>query len=102
MTEKAEAAACKGDKTKAIIHAIAAIAAQNYVLDVSVVRTHEHANKYEEAEVLARRHPDIRPWLPGKRRFFDNEPRNIVLFEALSLAEVVMRGPSTSLAAAMG
>ncbi len=102
MTEKVTEAAKKGEKTKAIVLAIAERAAQNYVLDVSVARTQGYANKYEEAEALARRYSDIRPWLPRKRRFFDNEPRNTVLFEALSLAEAVFRGSSTDLAAAMG
>ena len=102
VTEKVEAAARKGDKTKDILRAIANRAAQNYVLDVSVAHTHDFANKYEEAEALARRYPEIQPWLPGKRRFFDNEPRNTVLFEALSLAEAVMRGPRTNLARALG
>lgn len=102
VTEKAEDAAKKGAATKAIIASIAETAAHNYVLDVSVVRQHGYVNKYEEAEALAGRYPEVRNWLPGKRRFFDNEPRNTVLFEALSLAEKVMRGPSTALAKAMG
>lgn len=102
VTEKTEKAVSKGKKTKAIVCAIANEAAQHHVLDVSVARPHDYSNKYEEAADLARRYPDTLPWLPGKRRFFDNEPRNTVLFEALSLAEAVMRGPSTKLAAAMG
>ena len=102
VTEKAEDARRKGKKTKAIIRAIAETAAHNLVLDVSVTRTHDYANKYEEAAALAKGYPEIKAWLPPKRRFYDNEPRNTVLFEALSLAETVMRGPSTTLAAAMG
>ena len=102
VNEKAEEAAKKGDKTKGLIGAIARTAAHNYVLDVSVKREHDFRNKYEEAEELAERYPDIKAWLPKRRRFFDNEPRNTVLFEALSLAEAVLRGPSTTLAAAMG
>ncbi|MCE8540134.1 hypothetical protein KBY27_21945 [Ruegeria pomeroyi] len=102
VTEKPEEAAKKGEKTKEIIGAIARTAEHNYVLDVSVKREHDFANKYEEAEALVKRHPEIEAWLPKKRRFFDNEPRNTVLFEALSLAEAVMRGGSTTLGAAMG
>jgi len=102
VTEKVEEAAKKGDKTKEIIAAIACTAEHNYVLDVSVKREHDHASKYEEADALAKRYPDITAWLPKKRRFYDNEPRNTVLFEALSLAEAVLRGPTTKLASAMG
>lgn len=102
VTEKPVEAAKKGDKTKEIIGAIASTAEHNYVLDVSVVREHGFANKYEEAEDLAKRYPEIMAWLPKKRRFFDNEPRNTVLFEALSLAETVMRGGPAALGKAMG
>lgn len=102
VTEKVEDAAKKGDKTKEIIGAIARTAAHNYVLDVSVTREHDHVSKYEEADALVKRFPDVTAWLPKKRRFFDNEPRNTVIFEALSLAETVLRGPTTTLASAMG
>ena len=102
VTEKAEGAAKKGRKTKAIIGAIARTAEHNYVLDVSVVRAHDYANKYEEAAALAAQYPAIQAWLPKKRRFFDNEPRNTVLFEALSFANTVRRGGSIGLAAMMG
>lgn len=102
VTEKVEEAAKKGEKTKRIIVAIAAVAAENHLLDVAIKRAHEHPSKYEEAAELAQRHPEIAAWLPAKRRFFENEPRNTVLFEALSLAETVMRGGSASLAAALG
>lgn len=102
VTEKAEEAARKGKRTKAIIGAVARTAAHNYVLDVSVARVQDYANKYEEAAALAKQYPAIMPWLPKKRRFFDNEPRNTVLFEALSFADKVRRGGSIGLAAMMG
>lgn len=102
VTEKLDANCRKGGKSKRIIAAIARTAEHNYVLDVSVPREHDYPNKYQEAEALSRQYPDLVPWVPKKRRFFDNEPRNTVIFEALSLALSVLRGPSTQLAAAMG
>ncbi|GGD35194.1 hypothetical protein GCM10011358_18960 [Sinisalibacter lacisalsi] len=102
VTEKAAEAARKGKKTKAIIGAIARTAEHNYLLNVSVARVHDYANKYEEAAALAAQYPAIEPWLPKKRRFFDNEPRNTVLFEALSFADTIRRGGSIGLAAMMG
>lgn len=42
-------------------------------------------NKYARAKAMAEEFPQIAPWLPDPRRVFDQEPRNIVLFEALSL-----------------
>jgi hypothetical protein len=60
------------------------------LLDVAVARECCYANKYVEADALAERYPDIAAWKPKKRRFFDNEPRNTVLFEALALADEVL------------
>ncbi len=102
VTEAPEGAARKGDKTKALTAAMAQVAAARDLLDVAVARPRDYPNKYDEAEALALRHPEIRAWLPPKRRFFDNEPRNTVLFEALALAEEVMRGGPEALARAMG
>jgi hypothetical protein len=42
-------------------------------------------NKYAEAAELAEEFPQIAPWLPDKRRLWEKEPINIVLFEALAL-----------------
>jgi hypothetical protein len=102
VTERTGPGCRKGDRVQAIIRAIAGVGEQNYVLDVSVPSKHDYANKYEEAAALAERYAAIKSWLPKKRRFFDNEPRNIVLFEALSLGEKVLNAPTTTLAAAMG
>lgn len=102
VTERPEDASKKGDKTKHLIAAMANIAEHNYLLDVSVPRLQDYQNKYEEAAALAEQFPDLKPWLPKPREVQDNEPRATVLFEALSLALFVIRGPSTTLAAAMG
>ena len=95
-TEKIATAKRKGDKTKHLIVAMANIAASNHLLDVSVARERPFANKYEEAAALADRYPELLPWVPKKRRLFDNEPRNTVLFEALAQALIVLRGPNPS------
>lgn len=93
----------KGDHVKSLIRTIAELASHNAVLDVSVQRPRKHASKYEEAQELATRHPEIAGYLPArKRRIYDFEPRGMVLFEALALAEAVINGPPTKLAAAMG
>lgn len=85
ITEKIDAARNKGDKAKALVAAMAGIAAENALLDIAVERPHDFPNKYAEAAVLIERYPEIAAWQPT-RRFFDNEPRNTVLFEALALA----------------
>ena len=96
VTEQIDRAKFKGNRAKRIVAAIAQTAADNFVLDVAVVRDQQYANKYAEADALVSRYPDLAPWKPKKRRFFDNEPRNTVLFEALALADCVLRRPKES------
>lgn len=82
----------KGKRAKANIAAIASLAADAELYDVSVPRPHRFRNKYAEAEALAERFPELRPRLPKKRPLWDSEPRNTTIFEALVLAlEVVDR-----------
>lgn len=86
VTEDLEAASSKGEHTLSLLSAIARTAAHNGLLDVSVPRKHPYANKYAEVDALVEEYPELAPWKPAQRRFYDNEPRNTVLFEALSLA----------------
>lgn len=53
-----------------------------------VDRKQPHANKYAEAALLAQQFPEIAPWLPKPRRLWDNEPTEMIYFEALALALV--------------
>ena len=86
VTEEPESARHKGQHTLTLIAAIAQTAEDNHLLEVSVPREHRYPNKYAEADALVERYPELAPWKPVKRRFYDNEPRNTVLFEALALA----------------
>ena len=66
-------------------------------------RPRGYQSKYDEAEALAAQYPESAVYLPKqRRRIFDFEPRSMVLFEALALADAVIKGPPTTLAAAMG
>lgn len=103
VTEVTDKRSRKGTRAKSLIRSIAEIASHNEVLDVSVERPRIFPSKYEEAEEIADRYPDIRGYLPKrKRRNFDFEPRGMVIFEAIALAEEVINGPPKKLAAAMG
>lgn len=102
VTEKVSEDSRKGERTKALVGAMARVADHNYVLDVSIERPSPETSKYAEARTFAARYPAIADWLPKRRRFFDNEPRNSVLIDATALAEAVFKGPSTTLAAALG
>lgn len=103
VTEKCEEGCRKGKRTKNLIRSAAEIASHNEVLDVSVDRPRQFPSKYEEAQHLVSRHPALAGHLPRrKRRIFDFEPRGMVIFEALAMAERVIHGPPERLAAAMG
>ena len=102
VTEDLKTAKKKGNKTIAIIEAVGNFAENEKLLNVVVPRRHDYDNKYDEADALAALYPDLKPWVQRRRWFYDNEPRNTVIFEALSLALTVLRDPTTRLAAAMG
>lgn len=90
VTESCGSACRKGRRTQALIQSIAELASHNTVLDISVPLPRTHPSKYEAAKALAAQHPVIVSYLPGqKRRIFDFEPRSMILFEALALAEHV-------------
>ncbi len=90
VTEKLSIASHKGERTKALIAAMCAVAADHELLDIAIERPNAFPNKYAEAEALAARYPELAAWKPKPRRFFDNEPRNTVLFEALALADFIV------------
>lgn len=102
VTERPEAATRKSDQTKAMTAAIANVAADSLKIDVVIERGHNFNNKHEEAVHLVSKYPQLAGLLPKPRRFFDPEPRNTVVFEALSLIESVRNSPTEQLARAMG
>ena len=103
VTERCDEDCKKGKRSQRLIASIAELASHNYVLDVSVPRPRHFRSKYEEAKSAVKRHPELIGHLPKrKRRFYEFEPRNMMVFEALALAEEVINGPPDRLAAAMG
>ena len=84
----------KGDAVRAAIEAIARVAEVEPLFDIAVQAPKRYANKFEEAEALANRFPELQPRVPKPRKLWDSEPRNTTLFEALALAlEVISREP---------
>lgn len=102
VTENPKTTKKKGQKTIAIIEAVGNLAANKKMLNAMVPRRHDYDNKYDEADALAALYPDLKPWVQRRRWFYDNEPRNTVIFEALSLALTVSHDPTARLGAAMG
>lgn len=103
VTQKLDEACRKGRTAQSLIRAVAEVASHNPVLDLAVVRPRNYPTKFEEAIALAGQHPEISGYLPKrKRRIYEFEPRGMVLFEALALAEPIIGGSTEEIAAAMG
>ena len=90
VTEKVPPHSSKSAKTRLLIAAIQFVAAKASVLDMFVSHTSAFKNKYEEAQHLGERFPEIAAWVPRARRIWEPEPKNTVLFEALALATVII------------
>ena len=94
VTEAPSRSCRKGARTRTLILSIAQQAASNEVLDVAVPRVQHYRSKYQEAEALVKSYRDLIGYLPKRTpRFYEPEPRSMILFEALALAEAVKYGP---------
>lgn len=102
ISERPDTAEHKGERTRMLLTAIGEAARDSGRIHVAVTRERTFPNKYAEAAFYAARYPDLLPWLPEKRIFYENEPRNPILFEAVALADIVLRDPTTELARALG
>ena len=102
ITERLTRQNRKGAKTKLLIQALADTAAEHRVLDITVIRQQHFANKYEEAVALGETFPFLKQWVPPPRKFYENEPRSTVLFEAAAMAKSVLAAPSTTIARRLG
>ncbi len=102
ITEQLLHAQRKGKHTKLVIAALGKAAEKSSIESMAVPRHNPYKNKYEESKALIQKHPNMAPLRPKVRRYFENEPRNTVLFEALSFAESVKRGPTEQSGAPMG
>ena len=90
-----------GSRIGSLRRALCTCAEKRKVLDVSIKRRQLFANKYEEAAWLADTYPSLKPWVPPKRRFFENEPPRMILFQATSLVHSVLKQPTLQLAGSM-
>ncbi len=92
ITEKVGGSSRKGTAARCLIEAISGAASDASVNDVRVRRIQRYQNKYEEADIIAERFPEIQPWKPKRPRLWESEPRNMIYFEAIALALDVIDG----------
>lgn len=89
VTERLTRHMRKSEQTLLNIEAIEKLAQDSDIHHLDVERVQLYANKQEEIQALTDRYPQIANWAPRKRRLWESEHPNTVLFEALSLTEEV-------------
>jgi len=90
ISENPDTATRKGEKNINILKAIAAESKDYNAPNFLVTRQQRYKNLYEEAEALAERYPDLAPKLKEKPQIWESEPRDVIYFEALSMALQVL------------
>lgn len=76
----------KRGNTISILQAINVVADDAPQLNVTVSKNRAYQNKYEEAQALAEQFPELSSRLADKPAIWLNEPRRMIIFEALSMA----------------
>jgi len=87
VTEDAYRAKRKASQVRTIIGALADFADTTKINNAAVARQQRYANKYEEAALLAKEFPKLERILPEKRRLWESEKREMIIFEAVALAK---------------
>ena len=85
VTERTSSNPHKGERARDLINAIWKAAQDTDIGWACVDRAQTFPNKYIEAAVLAERFPELLAWLPKTRTLWDEEPRRMIIFEALAL-----------------
>ena len=80
----------KRGKSLKLLRFLVQAAADEPVTHIKLARPRHYENRYEEAEALCWRFPEIAAWCPEKVRSYESEPRTLTYFEALAyVAEVL-------------
>ncbi|MGR3290716.1 MAG: hypothetical protein ACU0C9_05920 [Paracoccaceae bacterium] len=79
----------KGGTPRDVLYALAQDADDAGLPSVLVARAQMFANKYEEAQALAKKYPFLKGWIPKEPKIWEGEPIDTIYFEALSMVEQV-------------
>lgn len=77
----------KRGKTLKLMEAITCAAQASSTTSVTTTRLRRFKDKYQEAQALAAEFPELAPRLAKKPKIWLSEPRRMILFEALALAQ---------------
>lgn len=102
VTEELTLKSKKRGRTVLLLATIRSFLRERRLLHVRIIRKRPYRTKYVEAEHLIRCFPALAPWKPERKKFYDNEPHSVVIFEAVALALQVLRDPASHMAKALG
>ena len=85
VTERPHSNPRKGERTHKILDAIGKAAQESNIEWQYIDRVQTYDNKYLEAQALSEQFPDLKNQLPRKRRLWEEEPRVMIIFEALGV-----------------
>lgn len=91
VTEDMYGTTRKGKRTTKLIEAVGEAAQQSNAQHVEVVRSQPFQSKYEQIDDLIERYPQMKAVAPRKRKYWENEPHSVTIFEALAMAEQITR-----------
>jgi hypothetical protein len=87
ITERLSLHTRKRGRTVRNINAIDELVEERAKKHIRTIRLQRFGNKYEEIGALAKRYPAIANWAPKKRKLWETEMPETVLFEALSIVK---------------
>lgn len=86
VTEEIGSNPRKRGKTLLAMEAVFQAVKDSSAVSVTTPKVRHHKDKYREARALAEEFPELLPHVPKKPACWLNEPRRMILFEALAFA----------------
>lgn len=80
----------KRGKSLKLLRTLVQAVADEPIRHAKLPRPRHYRTRYEEAEALSRRFPEISPWCPKPRKSYENDAKNLTYFEALAYAAAVL------------
>lgn len=85
VTEKLSPHTRKSGRTICNVNIIADLADKSDCHHIQVERVQIYPSKYDEIDALATRYPALKSWKPERRKPWQSEATNTIIFEALAL-----------------
>lgn len=93
ISQNPDCAGAKKGATIDILRRILDVISDAHLMDIIVTKAkHGFRDMYEEAEHLAKKYPKLTRLVPQRPKFWMTEPRRLVYFEALAMADQVFEG----------